>query len=351
MLASFGKQLKMDFKLQIVIWNYFLSFLIFYINYNICFSNSSSIVNKDANFLKVSFALIYNKLTFITFRFGQHNMSNIGSMRKFLTALSRAVPYAKVVIGISDYSKISTNFVYPLRIEFFPFAFKLSIKPDQTKPYYGKMYMKIYYSYMGHFFYKKYIEEHSDLDLIMITNDDNLILKDPYDLYIKYPEKIHVMQDIRILKKKDLNRDWFLAFYYLNESIKRKCNLFSVKNYDYVMNQLPLNSGTQIAKANKILKVGTLMSNLFNCIGPVFNGGEQGLMNYLYFSGHFKSLGIDFQFYSNNSTMISCAQHIPLTQFRKIAPNLFTIHHYQKLKQNYLNYLSHSTLEIIYLKP
>ena len=315
------------------------------------FSKCSRIDNKETNFLKVFYKPINHKLTFITFTFGEHNISNIGMLRKFLTALSQAVPYAKVIIGISDYSRISTNFIYSLRIEFFPFTFKNSIKIDQIEQYYGRYKKKIYYSYMGHFFYKKYIEDNSDLDSIMITNVDNLILKDPYNLYVKYPDKIHVMQDIQILKVKYINTIWFLPFYYLNESIKEKCNLFSVNDFDYVMNQLPLNSGTLMGKASKILKVVTLMSTQFNCIGPIINGGEQGLMNYLYFSGNFKSLGIDFQLYSNNSTMISMANEIPLSQFRKIAPNIYTMHHYQYLSKKHINYLSPSTRVIISLKP
>ena len=321
-----------------------MSYLFFM--FNVCnklyyiYPNAFSVVNKK------------DRLTFLTVNFGKNQIENIGYIRKFLTALSYSVPMSNLIIGISPNSNVSSSFNnIPINIEFLEFK-ELQPFQDVVELYKGKLHWKYYYAGMRYLFYKKYLQKNTDVKYVMLTDLDNLILKNPFDLFIKEPKLIHVMEDYKKFgSKNDINTKWFNAFNSLSKEIKNKCQMKPIVNNSQFHSKIPLNAGTLIGKNNFILILCTLMSKAFNCTGVIYNGGEQGLFNYLYYSGKFSDAGLNFKKYSVYSSMLSCPNYLSLDAFAKVAPKLYTIHHYSLLNSKYQKILGTRIVDIINLHP
>ena len=291
-------------------------------------------------------------LTFLTAYFNHKQVENSGPLRKFLTALSYSVPMANLIIGVNSDTDISNFFNnYTLNIEFWELKDLLPSEVVENLSN-GKIHWKFYYAGMRYLFYKRFLQARPTIKYVMTTDIDNLIFRNPFELFLQEPQSVHVMQDFYPFKNtKSLNTIWFNAYNNLAKDTKVKCHLKLFVNISDFQSQIPLNSGTLIGKYNNILTICILMSQSYNCTGIFYNGGEQGLFNYLYYSGTFSDLGMKFKTYSVSSSMSAEPNFIRLTVFPKIVPKIYTLHHYIYLNRGYRKYLDSRILTILNLNP
>ena len=336
----------MNFESYFSIFNFFITF--FYFLFFLIFIGRITTKNIKTNFCHEN----NHNLTFLTAYFNHKQVETTGPLRKFLTALSYSVPMANLIIGVSSDTDIS-NFYnnYTLNIKFWKLNDLLPPKVVENLSN-GKIHWKFYYAGMRYLFYKRYLQAHPTIKYVMTTDYDNLIFRNPFELFIEEPQYVHVMQDFYPFKKTDdPNTLWFNAYNNLAKDIKVKCHLKPFVNISDFPSQIPLNSGTLIGKYNNILTICTLMSQSYSCTGIFYNGGEQGLFNYLYYSGAFSDLGIKFKLYSVSSSLSALPNHIPLREFPKIVPKIYTLHHYFCLNRHYHKFLDSRIVEILNLNP
>ena len=307
---------------------------------------------------KIKHNLKYDKIVFLSALFGNYELSNEGTIRKYLTALSKAAPGAKVIIGISEGAKIDPYlYRYPLRIKFKVAKDVISHedvmnKLDGNGKWYGIPKLVYYYCGVRHSFYRDYMANHPDVENIMITDIDTLIIQDPYNLLLKAPDAVHMMEDIYpLMDTDDFNYVWLNAYDTLDPEIKVKCKLHLIKDHDFLLKQIPLNAGTMLGKRENVIRISNLMYKKFQCTGMFNNSMDQGLFNYLYFSDHLTSLGIKIEPYPVESKMISCPNLMPLETFAQVAKSIHVLHHYGSLNDEYKDYLDRKVIEIIDMKP
>jgi hypothetical protein len=282
-----------------------------------------------------------NKLWFITCYFGVDKIKRNDRIRKYLYVLDKFVPYAKVIFGISEFTKID-----PIITKNENIRIKIERFGNETKDYIRSKYKsssRFYFNGMRYYFYTQYLKKHRQIKYVVISDDDTLFFRDPFPIIAKDPTVVHIMEDIYPFSvTKDFNYIWTNAWACLDKKIKEKCG-FNHWNKslssDEFKNLIPLNCGLLIGQSKNIIKIVELISTRFICSGMFHNNAEQGLLNYLDLSGELKELGISIKRHNiYNNSFISCPELLPIENYiQQInSEHFIALHHYHKLKENYI---------------
>lgn len=231
---------------------------------------------------------------FITCSFGFESLNNSVEMYKYLKSLSYYVPGATVVVCISTYTILDPNW--------FNLGLKLHIERynNETKSSLSHKYSYSYYYFNGlrYKFYVEYFMSHPEVDYAIFSDFDTLILRNPFELLLEDPDKIHIMEEIFTFAKfGDFNSIWLRAWNSVSQSTKESCGMHKINQSIYskeIKDQMPWNSGLMVGKVSNLLAVCKILSSYFFCAGMFRNDAEQGLLNYVRLSGQFDELNVKF---------------------------------------------------------
>lgn len=280
---------------------------------------------------------------FILCMFGKDILKSNDRIRKYFYTLDKFVQNSKIVLAVSEFTKIESSIIKYQNIEVCIERFgNVKIK-DIEKKYKYPGASHYFYSGMRPSFYKHYLRLHPEIKYVAISDDDTLFFRDPFLLIAEDPSVVHIMEDVYPFSVTDNgNYIWTNAWVNLNNSTKLKCgfkllnnNLLSKKIKDLI----PLNSGMMIGSSKNIIKISELISSRFKCPGMFPNNAEQGLLNYLDLSGELKELGFPIHRHNLfNGSLLSCPDYLPLKNYiHQIKSNhLIAVHHHQLLNSSYI---------------
>ena len=284
-----------------------------------------------------------NKFIFILCMFGKDIIKSNDRIIKYFFTLDKFLHNSNIVFAVSEYTKIEPNFTKYKNINISIERYGNETLQDIKKKYNYPGASHFYYSGMRPTFYNYYLKKHPEIKYVVVSDDDTLFFRDPFQLIVKDPNVVHIMEDIYPFSKtNDGNYIWTNAWVRLNKSTKLKCG-FKFLNNTLLSNQIkdliPLNSGMMIGSSKNIIKLCELISSRFICSGMFPDNAEQGLLNYLDLSGELKEL--DFPIHRHNiynGSLLSCPDLLPLKNYiQQInSYNLIAVHHHQLLKSNYI---------------
>ena len=280
---------------------------------------------------------------FILCMFGKNILKNNHRIRKYFFTLDKFVHNSKIVLAVSEFTKIESNIIKYQNINVSIERYGKIKTKDIKKKYKYPGASHFYYSGMRPFFYQHYLKHHPEIKYVAVSDDDTLFFRDPFLLITKDPTAVHIMEDVYPFSVTDNNNYiWTNAWVGLNNSIKLKCG-FKPFNNNLLSNEIkdliPLNSGMMIGSSKNIIKISELISSRFKCPGMFPFNAEQGLLNYLDLSGELKELG--FPIHRHNlfrGSLLSCPDYLPLKNYiRQIKSNhLIAVHHHQCLNSSYI---------------
>ena len=188
----------------------------------------------------------------------------------------------------------------------------------------------------------------------MFSDEDTLILKNPFNLLKSDTEVVHIMYDfVKYSNFKHPNFLWLRSWNQLSYQRKGKCGLKDLKMsiFDKRVNSLhPLNSGLMIGKVKYLLRICELISSIYKCVGMFRNNAEQGLLNYLFISGQLDEIGMKFYSHTvENGLLISCPNYLSVDEFdnRINSGEIYALHHYHWLQPEYVNRANEKVKKLI----
>ena len=278
-------------------------------------------------------------LRFITCYFGLKKIKSTHRIRKYFEVLDNFVPYANVIFCVSEYTKISPKVINHKNIKINIERYENLTKKEAKKKYNTSY----FFNGFRYNFYLKYLENHTEIQYVVISDDDTLFFRDPFPLIEKNPNIVHFMEDIYPFSvTKDFNYKWTNTWNCLNKTIKEKCGfkeLNSTLLSDEFKNRIPLNSGLLIGSSKNIIKIAELVSTKFFCPGMFENNAEQGLLNYLDLSGELKKLDIPINRHNiYKDSLISNPDLLPIDIYIKQvnSSHFIGLHHHTYLNKSYI---------------
>lgn len=281
---------------------------------------------------------------FIHCIFGKEILTNSNKTKAYLKALEQTVPGSTAIIAVSEFTVIDTNSFtnYNLIIHFERFA-NLTINDVQQKYRFSQS-VRFYYASLRFSFYKKFFHSHPEYEYAMYSDEDSLILKNPFELLENSTDEVHVMYDfLSYSHKGHPNFHWLRAWSRVSSSKKEKCGIdvLQISLFDQsVKNRLPLNVGLMIGKTKYLIVICELISSIFECVGMFTNCAEQGLFNHLSISGQLDRRGIKLHPHTvQNGNLMSCPNYLTIDEFgRRInSGEIFVLHHYHWVSNEYVN--------------
>lgn len=200
-----------------------------------------------------------------------------------LTGLKRTIPDVHVALLVSNYSFVDKR-IFNLHPKIIIHKVPALHKYDEFQKIINRHYAPgIRY---GHYY--NFLVEHPEFREIMVCDDDTLILRDPFDLFARHPNDIHIMRDIfDFTVHNDFNYRWFKAWQDLDPALKIQFGLktklvLSEADFEHT---IPLNSGFMIAKRSQFMKIVKLMSVYNNLYQKNPWLSDQGLLNWMMLTG------------------------------------------------------------------
>lgn len=253
----------------------------------------------------------HKRLLFIVCAFGREKLEMTKKLRVLLASLSDTLPQASIVIGLSPETIVPDHFgaEFNLSIEFD--YVNSTDTPRSLAPNHSGWDIWLAMMALRPMFHRDYLIKHPEIDYVFCCDEDTMIVKDPMVL-IRDPETVHLMYDAYPLTKvDDMNFMWLRAWDLLPEDEKRRCGLRPLKHKltdPEIANEIPLNGGLLFGKATNVLKIVSLMADRFACAEPWGNRADQGLLNYLRFSGELNSTGVNIHGYHLTEELVSCPE-------------------------------------------
>lgn len=281
----------------------------------------------------------HKRLLFIVCAFGSEKLEMTKKLRVLLASLSDTLPQASIVIGLSPGTIIPDHFgaEFNLSLEF---AFVNSTDTPLTlAPKHSRWDIWLAMSALRSMFHRDYLIKHPEVDYVFCCDQDTMILKDPMVL-VKDPETVHIRYDAYPLTKvDDMNFMWLRAWDSLPEDKKMKCGLRPLKHKltdPEIANEIPLNVGLLFGKAKNILKIVSVMADRFACAEPWGSRGDQGLLNYLRFSGELNSTGVKIHGYHLTEELVSCPELMGHAEAYIHGHKIVAMHHWNYVDKSRL---------------
>ena len=284
-----------------------------------------------------------NELIFIVCMFGKDTLKSDHRLRRYFYTLNTFLPHSNIVLAVSEFTIIEPDLINYQNINISVEKYRNETFENIRRKYRYNGAGHFYYSGMRSSFYVNYLKEHPEIKYVVISDDDTLFFRDPFQLIVEDPSAVHIMEDIYPFSKtNDGNYKWTNAWVELNNSTKLRCG-FKVFNNTLLSNEIkdliPLNSGLMIGTANNIIKLNDLISSRFLCSGMFPENAEQGLLNYLDLSGELKEL--DFPIHRHNlynGSLLSCPDLLPIENYTQQinSDHIIAVHHYNNLGAHYI---------------
>lgn len=287
---------------------------------------------------------------FIVCSFGHKSLNHSGRIETYLKTLSISIPGANSVICVSQFTIIDpVYFKYNLKIHIERFG-NVTVESMSRK---YKNFLD-FFSASRYIFYEKYIHSHPEVKYIFFSDDDSLILKNPFELLKKDPEKVHLMQDpLPFSVYGDCNAFWLRSWNSVSKSKKKSCgmNILNQSLRSASINKaFPWNSGLMMGKSQNLLPICSLIAKFLSCVGMFSYNSEQGLLNYIRFAGHLDKFLSNIQTHTyKTGKFISCPDYIPFQNFSTKIKNgeIYVVHHYQYLPKEYINAYDNKIKQIL----
>jgi len=284
-----------------------------------------------------------NEFIFIVCMFGKDIIKSNHRLRKYFYTLDKFLPHSKNVLAVSEFTIIEPNLIQYQNFNISIERYRNETFQNIIRKYKYNGAAHFYYSGMRSSFYVNYLKKHLEIKYVVVSDDDTLYFRDPFQLVVEDPTAVHIMEDIfPFSKKNDGNYKWTNAWVELNNFTKLKCG-FKIFNNTLLSNEIkdliPLNSGLMIRNPKNIIKLNDLISSRFLCSGMFPENAEQGLLNYLDLSGELKELGFPIHRHNLfNGSLLSCPDLLPIDNYSQQinSDNLIAVHHHNYLRLHYI---------------
>ena len=272
---------------------------------------------------------------------GKEELLDEGPLNKLLISINQTTPNSQIFILISPYTLVDyDNFSkYSMDIIFERVSNNLTVS-EVEKMYHGQFAYKLWFWVHRFEFYVEFFSKHPELENIMLMDEDSLILRDPLEIFKQDPDPflLHMMYDyLDFSAHQDWNYLWVngLNNYLDSGNRRQKCGIPHLKHNlhsSYMRKQLPFNCGLIYGKASEILKLSKLVAAASLCVDVFFYVCDQGIFNYLYYSGEIDRIGIKIKgYHMRDCQFISCCEHLTV-ECTKHSSEWYVIHHYIYMK-------------------
>lgn len=244
-------------------------------------------------------------------------------MPLLLAGLARSLPEVPLVLIVSNYSLID-----PQLFRHHPKLIIHKVPASRAYDSACRAKNRFYPNGIRYIHYVHFIEHHPEFHQVMVCDDDTLVLRDPFELLHRDPTRVHMMRDIYPMSvREDGNYIWFHAWEMLDPQTKQKFGLktklaVSESEFDAT---IPVNSGFVLAVRSEFLKMARIMTVFRHLYSYGSALAEQGLINWLIFSGQFKDQSVNLHTYGIMDEIVSCPWLMSKKQLHR-HKTIFVIH-------------------------
>lgn len=291
----------------------------------------------------------YRPLVFLVCQIGIDKLEIHGKLRVFLTSLSSTLPGTDVVIGVSPLTEVPQRFGSEFNLSVGIAYVNSTVKPADLSNW-SSWDVWLFFCLLRSVFYRDYLHRHREIEYVFYCDCDTMILRDPMELTKDDPEVVHIMYDKwPVNKTNDMNFRWIRTCQRLPERAKRKCGLRPWKHKLFdpeIGSQIPYNAGLMFGKVGNVLKIISLVARKFECLGHIHNLADQGILNYLRFSGQLNDTGVKMRAYHVNEELVSCPEFFDKDQASQVWPKVVALHHWNYIPRDVLQVMGPGILAL-----